>query len=633
MTRANRVPVALWGGLIVALLGWRVGMTPPTVGVDASWNAALAIGVHDGLRWGKELVWTYGPLGFLQTQLIWFSGLAVLAFLYSGLIYTVFCVGLVWALGRRLPLLLACLGAFVAVTVLSLLELSLLSAVFACFWLLEPGAERSPRQLDAFVVVAATLAAPAALIKLSTGPLVAVVLLLALLGARVGTRRIVAYLAILLGLLVVLWLASGQSLADVPAFVENTLQISGGYSAAMLRSADIASWKAVAAAVAAVVLTIGLVAAAWFAPYRDRRGRWAGTLIVALAAFAIYKEGVVRVDAGHLTLFFANACILWVAAGFALGRRWWIPALAVVLFVVGLPLRPASAPEHLNPVANLHYAVEQTRNALDSGRREAGIEAAYVGMQEIYELPPQALAKLRGHRVAVEPWEVAAAWAYGLDWQPQPVVQNYSAYTSHLDRLNAEAMESADGPERLLRENPLLVHPEFATADIDNRFFGWDPPEQARAVLCNFVPLYTDERWQVLGRVPDRCGPQRSLGTVEAAAGEAVPVPRPGPNSVVFVRIGGVGVEGLEKVQTFLFHAGSRHLTVNGTTRYRLVPETAGDGLLLRAAPALTGPRSQAVEAGPFDPIPEARTIAADGGSDRVTYSFFETRVRLAHPG
>jgi hypothetical protein len=633
MVRGNRVPVAIWGGLAVALLGWRVGMNPPGVGLDPSWNAGLAMGAHDGLAWGKELVWTYGPLGFLQTQLVWFTDQTVLSFLYSGLIYTVFCVGLVWALRRRLPLLLACVGAFVAVAVLPLLELSLLSAVFASFWLLEAGAERTPRQLDAFVVGAAAFAAPAALIKLSTGPLVPLVLLLALIGARAGARRIVAYLAILAGLLLFLWLATGQSLGDVPAFAERTLQISSGYSSAMLRSTDVAEWKVVAASAAAMVLTLLLVGAAWLAPYRNRLARWAATIVVALAAFAVYKEGVVRVDAGHLTVYFANAAVLWVAVGFGVGRRWWVPALAVVVFAISLPLRPAGSQDNLNFVSNVHFAFDQARSLVDPGRREAAMESGRQGMKGTYALEPGALAALRGHSVAVEPWEVAAAWAYDLDWLPLPVIQNYSAYTPELDRLNSEVVASADGPERLLRENQQVVDSEFPTADLDNRFGGWDPPEQARAVLCNFAPLYTSERWQVLGRVPDRCDPPRSLGTVEAAAGQPVPVPTPGPNGVVYARIGGAAVSGLERLQTFFFHACSRHATINGDTRYRLVPETAEDGLMLRASPTLTGPRSQAVEAGPFDPIPEARTIAVDGGADHLTYSFFEMRVRPARSG
>ncbi|HWH21387.1 MAG TPA: hypothetical protein VN671_12690 [Solirubrobacterales bacterium] len=619
---ANRVP-AWVGGLIVALLGWRVGMNPPGVGLDASWNAGLAMGAHDGLHWGTELVWTYGPLGFLQTQLVWFTDQTVLTFLYQGLLHVIFCLGLVWALRRRLPLL----------------ELSLLSAVIASFWLLEPGggeAEpgeagaaarpdwRSGRRLDLLVVLAATFAAPAALIKLSTGPLVPVVLLIALIGARVGARRVALFVAVFAAELLVLWLLAGQSLGDVPAFIQRSIQISEGYSSAMLRSTEVAAWKVAGATLGAVVISIGLVVVAWLAPYRDRRGRWAGTLLVALAAFAIYKEGVVRVDAGHLTVYFANACILWIAVGFAPGRRWFVPAVALLVFVASLPLRPAGTEHNLNPFDNLHYAFDQARNLASPGRRAAAMEDGRRGLKATYALEPGALAALRGHSVAVEPWEAGAAWAYHLDWLPQPIFQNYSAYTSALDRMNAATIESPDGPERLLRENAQVVDAEFPTPDIDNRFMGWDPPEQARAVLCNFAPLYTSERWQVLGRTPDRCGPERSLGSVQADPGQTVPVPTPEPGTVVFARVSGVGVSGLlERAQNFFLHARSRHAVVNGDTRYRLVPETAGDGLLMRAGPGV-------VESGPFDPVPEAQTIAIEGGPDPLTYDFFSMRVRTS---
>jgi hypothetical protein len=313
--------------------------------------------------------------------------------------------------------------------------------------------------------------------------------------------------------------------------------------------------------------------------------------------------------------------VLWIAVGFAPGRRWFIPAVVLLVFLASLPLRPAGTEHNLNPFDNLHYAFDQARNLASPGRRAAAMEDGRRGLKATYALEPGALAAVRGHTVAVEPWEAGAAWAYHLDWLPQPVFQNYSAYTPALDRMNAATIESPDGPERLLRENAQVVDAEFPTPDIDNRFLGWDPPEQARAVLCNFAPLYTSERWQVLGRMPDRCGPERALGTVEAAAGQSVPVPAPEPGTVVFARIGGAGVSGLERVQNFLLHARSRHAVVNGETRYRLVPETAGDGLLMRAAPGV-------VKSGPFDPVPEARTIAVEGGSATLTYEFFSMSVR-----
>ncbi len=624
MTRAKRVPV--WGaGLIVALLGWSVGFQAPGPGVDPSWNAGLAMAVDRGLHFGKEVVFTYGPLGFLQSRLVFFGGLGILSFLYGALLYVLFTIGLVWALRRTMSLLVAAVVAFFALGWLPmpLLEVGLLTAVFGCFWLLE--AERSPRELDLFVVAAATFAAPAALTKLSIGPLVAVVFLIALLGARAGGRRIAAYVAIFVALVLVLWPATGQSFGDLPAFVGHTFEIAGGYSSAMLRSTDVAPWKVTAAISAAILSGLALVGAAWITGRgRGRASRAAGVAIAALVSFAIYKEGVVRIDAGHLTVVFANAAVLWVAVAAAATSATWgrlMLVAAAVVFAISLPVRPAGLETRFDPVSNVSFAVDQARTLFDSGRLDRVTADGRAAMQSTYGLAPQGLATLRGHTVAVEPWEIGAAWAYELDWRPLPVFQSYSAYTSALDRLNAEAVEDPDGPERILRQNTQVVQPEFPGADLDDRWLGWDPPEQARAVLCDFAPLYTDERWQVLGRLPaSRCGAPRVIGTVEAAAGAAVEVPEPGPGQVVFVRIGGAGVTGLERVQTFLFHADSRHAVVNGGIRVRLVPETAGDGLLLRAAKGV-------VEPGPFDPVPEAATLAVEGGSDRLTYTFYAMSV------
>jgi hypothetical protein len=623
MKAAKRAPV--WGGLIVALLTWQIGFQTPGAGIDPSWNAGLAMAVDQGLHFGKEVVFTYGPLGFLNSRIVFFSDLAVLSFLYGTVLYVLFCVGLVWALRRAMPLLVAMVVAFVAVAWLPmpLLEVSLLTAAFACFWLLE--AERSGRALWAFVAVAATFAAPAALTKLSTGPLVAVILLIALVGARAGGRRIGAYVAIFAVEVLVLWAATDQSFGDIPTFVGHTVEISSGYSSAMLRSTDVAPWKVTAAVIVAIGSGLALVAAAWRWGGRDRATRWAGVAIAALVSFVIFKEGVVRVDAGHLTLLFANAAVVWVAVGLGGKRPRLTLVAAAIVFAISLPVRPAGLETQFDPVSNVRLAVEEVRTLLGPGRRDAFVTDGRAGMQATYALAPQGLAALEGHTVAVEPWEAGAAWAYELDWDPLPVFQNYSAYTPALDRLNAEAVEGPDGPERILRENTQVVVPEFPTPDLDDRFVGWDPPEGARAVLCNFASLWEDERWQVLGRVADRCGPQRALGSVSAAAGEAVTVPTPGRGEVVFARVHGAGVSGLERVQAFLFHAASRHAVVNGETRYRLVPETAGDGLLLRAAPGVARP-------GPFDPIPEARTLAVEGGSGDLTYDFYAMRVRGSPP-
>lgn len=609
-------------GLAVSLLCWRVGINAPGAGLDASWNAGLAMAAHDGLGFGRELVFTYGPLGFLGSPYVWYSQQGVLAFLFSAAVYVGFCIALVGALGRALPLLGAAALAFLLIGALPPLEQALLLAVIAALALLER--ERSPRVLNAFVVAAASFAAVEALVKLSTGPVIAAVFLLALIGARAGGWRLAAYLLLFAVEVLVLWLASGQSLAAIPDFLANTREIVSGYSSAMIREVDVAPWKVTVASIAAAVTTVALVAACTAGRFRDRRALLAAAALMALAGFAVFKEGVVRTDAGHLSLYFSTACVLWIAIPWTRARWAWLLAGAAAIALAGLPVRTAETPTNLDPVANVRNAGEQLRNLLSPGRRADLIAAGRAGMKATYRLDPRTRAALRGRTVAVEPWEAGAAWAYELEWKPLPVFQNYSAYTAGLDRLNTESVESPEGPERILRENPLLVFPEFPTQDLDSRFTGWDPPEQQRAVLCTFAPLHTTERWQVLGRVPDRCGEPRPAGSVEAGAGEPVAVPAPRRGEAVFVRIHGAGVSGIERLGALLFHARVRKVVVNGGESFRLIPETAADGLLLRGNGPFAAP-------GPFSPFPQAQTIAVSGAGDDLRFEFFRLHLRERH--
>ena len=74
--RNRKVPTWLLGGL-VALFTWRLGFPTPIIGLDPSWNAGLYMAVHRGLAFGTQIIFTYGPLGFLRYTGLWYSDLAV----------------------------------------------------------------------------------------------------------------------------------------------------------------------------------------------------------------------------------------------------------------------------------------------------------------------------------------------------------------------------------------------------------------------------------------------------------------------------------------------------------------------------------------------------------------------------
>lgn len=604
-------------GLVLALLTWSVRVASPSVGLDASWIAGISMATHEGLHYGTEFVFSYGPLGFVALPLVFYPTFGLLSLIYLSALYIGFCVMLVWALRRHLPGWLCLVLGFALLGLVPLIEQALILATLMALALLER--ERPPFVLNAYVLLVPTFAAVEALAKLSTGPVIAVVLILGLLGARPTRLQVGAFFALLVGQLAAFWFATGQTLGNVGPFVHNTIQIAGAYSTVMMRLVDVPAWQVTLATIAAAGLLLAIVAIVARLPFRDRRTRWCAVLLVALSAFALYKEGVVRTDAGHLSLYFSSACVLWI--GLPWRRARWLVLGAAAIALVGIPMRPTGTTTNYGVVSNVKLAAEQVETLFSPARRDELARAGREGEQAIYALEPNILAALRGHTVAVEPWETAAVWAYELDWRPLPIFQNYSAYTSHLDRLNAQAVESPEGPERILRENPPFVYAEFPTPDLDGRFGGWDPPEQHRAVLCHFAPLNASIRWEVLGRTSDRCGPARLERTVQGRYGEAIEVPPPGEGEVVYVRIRGAEVGGLEKLTDFLLHARTRHVLLNGTTRFRLVPETAADGLLLAGDPTLVEPE------GAYSPIPQAQTIEVEGPGGDLTFEFFAQKV------
>ncbi len=608
-------PLPTWLlGSLVALLGWRVAMNPPSVGLDASWNGGLAMAFENGLQWGTEIVFTYGPLGFVNGQSVWYPDLGMIAFAYGASLFVLFCIALVGALRRSIPALPAVAIAFVIVTVLPLVEQAIVVAVLACMWAL--ARERSEATVNALVVGGATFAAVEVLIKLSAGPVIAVFFLIALLGLRARWWQIGGYLALLAGEVLLLWLVAGQSLAAIPDFLRNTYEIVSGFSASMIATTDVSAWQVIAATVAAAGVAIGLVVASTRGSFRDERARRWAIGLMALAAFTVFKEGVVRTDAGHLSLFFSTACVLWIAIPWMRPNRYWMLAGIAAIVAIGWPVRPTGQTNNLDPVANVRHAADQFRTLLSPTRQDELIAVGRASMKAVYRLEPRTLAALRGHTVAIEPWEVGVAWAYRLNWDPLPVFQNYSAYTTRLDQLNTVALSAPDGPERILRENAGLVYPEFPTRSIDGRFPGWDPPAQARATLCRFAVVEATARWQVLARRPNRCGPSRRIGEAEADPGEAVRVPAPGPHEVVWARIDGVEVEGLERLQAFVAHARTRHAILDGERSYRLIPGTASDGLMLRSSNGIGG-------RGAFAQIPQARTITVTGVDRNLRFTFF----------
>ncbi len=107
------------------------------------------------------------------------------------------------------------------------------------------------------------------------------------------------------------------------------------------------------------------------------------------------------------------------------------------------------------------------------------------------------------------------------------------------------------------------------------------------AMICNFVPEISDGGWEVLRRVPDRCGEPIDLGMSPVTAGQPVTVPAAPYGSIVVASFDLPESLGARLGSLAFKPLAPAHLEVNGLS-YR-VPRPHLAGPLLMSLPDESG--------------------------------------------
>jgi hypothetical protein len=634
--RGRRVLGSTWAlGGLAFLLTWGGGLgalLPPSI--DYSFHAGLQMAAVEDIRFGPELLVTYGPLGFMKSTLIFEAWPARFAGVYGIALHLGFCLSVLWAARRNFPLAIAFAVTLVAAA-LARGDLTLVAVrddaeviVIPFIWCIAALRDEAAEWTKRLVIYGGgPYAAIELLSKLNTGLIV--LAMIAITALAIEPRRPRNAIVVGAGFVVTagaLWLVTGQHLSDVGTFVTGTLEIIRGYSSGA--RIDYGYDERQYDYPFAIVLFLLAGAAAWLSAGRlPWPRRIAVALITALVVFTTAKGGFVSHEIFHMAVFYAT--LLGVLIAFPLPERpairWGglaaIVAAAAMGFSTHFPGFPRNdLPDYpmIDPIANVANGAE-TVYTLATGRLEDEIAERRELLIDRYAVGAEQLAALEGRSVHLDPSETAAVWAHELDWDPLPIFQPYIAWTPELDRRNAEALAAPDGPERILRQN----------LDALGRFPAWESPAAMLAMLCNFEAISSSPNWQVLARVPDRCGEPRPLETVEATFGDPVPIPKAPRGNIVFARVEGVGVEGIERLRTLLLRAHGRQVQFSngGDKIWTLIAATAGQGLIMRAPKEIDYP-------GTFRFAPNARevTFLYEGGASEtpITVEFLAMPVRAA---
>jgi hypothetical protein len=580
-------------------------------GLDPSWQAGIAEGFTQRLQWGPQLDFTYGPYGFAPFVQPFYRLTAFIAVLYVFAVTWLLAALLVAGLRRYCRVTTAGVVAWALLALSSVVahtaEFTSVAGLGLALAILETG---SRARRAALATVLGVLAGFVLLVKLDPGVTVLGLLALAVVGTDVGWReraRIGGQAAgALVAVFMVAWAGAGQSFGNIASFIRASFSLTLGYSDAMagrLGSVSIPRY-----AISALVLTACVFLAVLVG--RPRRYQFVAGLMVVGWGRATLKDGFV--SGNHFPAFFELVLAAIAMAGLVRPpRAVYGPALAVAACITlatsGLPV--------VNPLASVRAFAGELAGLAQPSRFAQLTANSRARLVRDEPLVPETLALLRGHTVAIEPWEDMVAWADpAVRWDPEPVVQSYSAYTGYTDHLDAAFLASPRAPQRIL-----FWSLRFG---FDFRDPYMEPPATMVAVYCHYVQVAVIGRWQVLARGADRCGPAVTIAMVRARFGQPVKVP--GAPGKMVVASFSLQLPWRYKLRGVLLKPPDTYIEVWGRrgppTTYRFVTDTAGDEHVV-SAPAALG------YSGRFDPPGSVRALEISGtgwkaGHGEITITF-----------
>ncbi len=456
--RRRRIAECLLGAATLYFVLCRfVPWTPPLRKgyIEESYFEVLQIAFREHWQFGRDIVFTYGPWGFL------YGGTEPATHWISVFIWLTLSIIFWWAAVRAMR------GCF---------RESAMGWIWLFLFVAAAGAVHYFTNMDArfagwtqlFLIVhffsedrpltltQACLAASLgllSLIKFSVFIQAGVTVGIVAANVMLRHRRFPWVMAIYCGSILFFWRMAKQSWDGLPLFIENSLRLAGGYTEAM-GLAPVGDTRDLCVFLGGAFVTLALVAyACW------RRYRLVGILPLAGMAFAVFtafKYGYVRHDAHEVM----GAVQLLLAGLAALAAAQTIPwkkaitkrvAMAVPVAYAGcliLALMGRYSPDSPAAAFGETFGLNGWLGPLAiTHGNEPFVRAQakyYSSVRQRFPIPQVSWT------VDVYPWNQVAVFAEGLQYRPRPVIQSYSAYTPELAELNAGFLLSEHAPDNVL---------------------------------------------------------------------------------------------------------------------------------------------------------------------------------------
>lgn len=578
-TAVHLIATAL-AGLLFLVASVRFGGPVAGDQLDPSWTMVLRWASVHGLRWGSDIAFTYGPLGYLSPHNACdpasYGAFVAAQIALAGAAAFVFANA--WFVQRWPERIVLAVSVTVAAPVLAADPVWLSMPVFALAGMHAHAVAGHRRTLWVLGAVAAPYAATVLLIKMSTLLLIVALWLagtVVLLHAR-QRRHAVVWLLLVPACALTLWALSGQRFGDLPAFVATVLDISHGYTAAM------SSFPPLRFDIYGLAVLSGCGGVAMWAAWRARRdpARLTCIAFLGLALFIAWRAGFTRADT-HVLIF---ALTVWLTLpllpALTPGATPGLRAACLVLSLTVVPLadrafNPGSSHRHgdlaaASPTILAHNAFVLVHPLTYRPALKAALD------QERLRLDlPQTRAAVGTRSVDLLGTQQGVVIINGFAYRPSPVFQGYGAYTPHLQRLNADAYSGAARPDFVL----------LAYSPIDGNLPASENALAFTTLYRNYHPLLVEKSYLLLEKDAVFAAPPApaASGWQRMSWDEWVDLPTTSGSVTVLALRSELSVAG-KAVATLLREPGQQielELADGTTRRFRLVRGATPGGFLV----------------------------------------------------
>ncbi|HEY4248783.1 MAG TPA: hypothetical protein VGM64_18315 [Lacunisphaera sp.] len=455
---------------------------PPTEGLDPSWRMALSYFFEHGMQFGRDVIFNYGPLGFVMGKT--FSGVHFWPLLVGQLILAVISGVVILRQGLLLKGILSRLVFFLFFFLFaSLYEDAMHMLVLALlgFELIRGGTEPWRNRTAVILLIIAGYAQ----IKFTDLLFGAFAVFLAFGYSWLRGRKKEAaalaliYVAAYLGG----WLLLGQNLANLPDFFAGSQQISEGWLWSMAIPAPWAAlWKGIV-----VLLVVAAYAVVHLFLNPDKPRAWANSLLLGAFIYLNWKHGFVRAD-GHMIGFFFCALLPLVSYPTLLDDPDRFRLAHFRVFAVTTALAVIALESALDGTVRLSMGwmegkiwdnvvkVIRWQETRQVYREQLSVARAGADLGESRKIVGDSTLDVLG-------CEQSVAIFNKFNYHPRPVIQGYSAFTPMLAHLNAHYLASPQAPDYILAR----------IETIDNRLLTLDDAQILQLLPYRYEFLQTEK--------------------------------------------------------------------------------------------------------------------------------------------